>query len=226
MGAAVPGLHSCSPALVREPFAAVASCVCSGRNWLRLPLRRGDGVKWTGRAGSGRHCPSVCSSALRVDCGVAEVWEGFSSNASIPVHGENGGEEVVTQSRRNIVQAGAALAFLAALNPSAVLAETVQSEPGAAASQGSAQAETKPEKSGVDMESWYRVRGEGFALSVPPNYEDIVEYDDSGNSLYGERAKEKTFLARFASPDRKEVLSVIARNSTQLKLSFLQVDNL
>lgn len=84
------------------------------------------------------------------------------------------------------MQTGAALALLAVLNPSAVLAETAQSEPEAAASQESVQAETKPEKSGVDMESWYRVRGEGFALSVPPNYEDIVEYDVSApDHLFG-----------------------------------------
>ncbi|KAG0583854.1 hypothetical protein M758_3G166500 [Ceratodon purpureus] len=85
MGAAVPGLQSSSPALVREPFAAVASCVCSGRNWLRLPLRRGDGggsygVKWIGRAGRERYCPPVCSSATvptRLWDGVAEDREDY-----------------------------------------------------------------------------------------------------------------------------------------------------
>lgn len=68
-------------------------------------------------------------------------------------------------------------------------------------------------------------------MFIPPDYEDLVEYDvsskmrtpgsfqfwlilyidplvllwlyqDSGTSLYGERAKEKPFAARFASPDR------------------------
>ena len=88
MGVAVPGLHSASPTLASKPFAAVASCVCSGSNWLRLPLRRSDvgashGVRWSvaaGRTGRERHCPPVCSSATvptRLYDGVAEDVEDY-----------------------------------------------------------------------------------------------------------------------------------------------------
>lgn len=42
----------------------------------------------------------------------------------------------------------------------------------------------------------------------------------AGLSLYGERAKEKPFAARFASSDRSEVLSVVIRQASQLKLTF------
>lgn len=85
----------------------------------------------------------------------------------------------MNQSRRSVVQAGAALALLAGLDCLPALAEPVQSDPEAAASQESEQAASKPKKARVDTESWYRARGEGFSLLVPPNYEDIVEYDVS-----------------------------------------------
>jgi hypothetical protein len=32
----------------------------------------------------------------------------------------------------------------------------------------------------VETESWYRFRGDGFAIKVPPEFEDIVEPDVSG----------------------------------------------
>eukprot|EP01018_Ginkgo_biloba_P025606 Gb_06570 [translate_table: standard] len=87
----------------------------------------------------------------------------------------------------------------------------------------------------INTQSWYRFRGEGFSLRVPPDFDDIMEPEDpiplapfswsldrtqlylfgelgplspklidfsSGSSLYGERAKPKTYAARFASPDR------------------------
>jgi hypothetical protein len=84
---------------------------------------------------------------------------------------QDGEGELVTQSRRSIVQAGAATALLAVLYPLPVLAEPGQSEPD--------QGETKAEKARADMEAWYRVRGDGFAMSVHPSYEDVVEYDVS-----------------------------------------------
>lgn len=75
-----------------------------------------------------------------------------------------------------------------------------------------------------DTQDWYRFEGDGFALSVPPDFEDIREPEDYvEGALYGNKAKPKTFVARFASSDRSEVLSVLIRQSSQLKLTFLAV---
>lgn len=75
-----------------------------------------------------------------------------------------------------------------------------------------------------ELEEWYRYEGNGFALSVPPDFEDIRDPEEFVDGpLYGNKAKPKTFEARFASPDRSEVLSVVTRQSSQLKLSFLAV---
>ncbi|XP_011625707.1 uncharacterized protein LOC18440623 isoform X2 [Amborella trichopoda] len=48
----------------------------------------------------------------------------------------------------------------------------------------------------------------------------------AGSSLYGDRAKPKTFAARFASPDGSEVLSVVTRPSNQLKITFLEAKDI
>ncbi|MCO5573300.1 hypothetical protein L7F22_027069, partial [Adiantum nelumboides] len=75
-----------------------------------------------------------------------------------------------------------------------------------------------------EFEDWYRYEGAGFALSVPPDFEDLRDPEEFVDGpLYGNKAKQKTFEARFASPDRSEVLSVVVRQSAQLKLSFLAV---
>lgn len=80
----------------------------------------------------------------------------------------------------------------------------------------------------LNTQSWYQFRGEGFSVRVPPNFDDLTEPEDysAGSSLYGERAKPKTFAARFASPDGSEVLSVVVRPSTQLKLTFLEAQDI
>lgn len=80
----------------------------------------------------------------------------------------------------------------------------------------------------LNTQSWYQFRGEGFSLRVPPDFDDLTEPEDSsaGSSLYGERAKPKTFAARFASSDGSEVLSVVVRPSTQLKLTFLEAQDI
>ncbi|XP_057839434.2 uncharacterized protein LOC131049405 isoform X2 [Cryptomeria japonica] len=80
----------------------------------------------------------------------------------------------------------------------------------------------------LNTQSWYRFRGNGFSLRVPPDFDDIMEPEDysAGSSLYGERAKPKTFAARFASPDRSEVLSVVIKPSNELKLSFLEAQDI
>ena len=82
----------------------------------------------------------------------------------------------MNQPRRRVMQTGAAIALLGVVDCWPVLAEPGERE---AESQESGQAASKPKASLADTESWYRVRGEGFAMSVPPNYEDIVEYDVS-----------------------------------------------
>lgn len=75
-----------------------------------------------------------------------------------------------------------------------------------------------------ELEEWYRYEGNGFALSVPPDFEDIRDPEEFvGGPLYGNKAKPKDFEARFASSDRSEVLSVVVRQSSQLKLTFLAV---
>ncbi|XP_026662467.1 uncharacterized protein LOC103712340 isoform X2 [Phoenix dactylifera] len=48
----------------------------------------------------------------------------------------------------------------------------------------------------------------------------------AGLSYYGDKAKPKAFAARFASPDRSEVLSVVIRPSNQLKINFLEAKDI
>ncbi|THG08909.1 hypothetical protein TEA_015823 [Camellia sinensis var. sinensis] len=90
-------------------------------------------------------------------------------------------------------------------------------------------AEKSPSKSilsGIaNTKSWFQFYGSGFAIRVPPQFEDIMEPEDynAGLSLYGDKAKPKTFAARFASSDGSEVLSVVIRPSNQLKITFLEV---
>ncbi|XP_027114547.1 uncharacterized protein LOC113762043 isoform X1 [Coffea eugenioides] len=76
----------------------------------------------------------------------------------------------------------------------------------------------------ANTKSWFQFYGDGFAIRVPPQFEDILEPEDynAGLSLYGDKAKPKTFAARFASPDGSEVLSVVIRPSNQLKITFLE----
>nr|XP_027107622.1 uncharacterized protein LOC113727576 isoform X5 [Coffea arabica] len=77
----------------------------------------------------------------------------------------------------------------------------------------------------ANTKSWFQFYGDGFAIRVPPQFEDILEPEDynAGLSLYGDKAKPKTFAARFASPDGSEVLTVVIRPSNQLKITFLEV---
>ncbi|XP_027107619.1 uncharacterized protein [Coffea arabica] len=76
----------------------------------------------------------------------------------------------------------------------------------------------------ANTKSWFQFYGDGFAIRVPPQFEDILEPEDynAGLSLYGDKAKPKTFAARFASPDGSEVLTVVIRPSNQLKITFLE----
>ncbi|XP_042518155.1 uncharacterized protein LOC122091957 [Macadamia integrifolia] len=75
-----------------------------------------------------------------------------------------------------------------------------------------------------NTKSWFQFFGDGFAIRVPPQFEDIMEPEDysAGLSLYGDKAKPKTYAARFASPDGSEFVSVLIRPSNQLKITFLE----
>ncbi|KAK9067485.1 hypothetical protein SSX86_014815 [Deinandra increscens subsp. villosa] len=76
----------------------------------------------------------------------------------------------------------------------------------------------------TSTKSWFQYFGDGFAIRVPPDFEDIMEPEDynAGLSLYGDKAKPKTFAARFSTPDGSEVLSVVIRPTNQLKITFLE----
>ncbi|KAK3200349.1 hypothetical protein Dsin_023764 [Dipteronia sinensis] len=88
----------------------------------------------------------------------------------------------------------------------------------------------KPSLSGIieNTKSWSQFYGDGFAIRVPPQFEDITEPEDynAGLSLYGDKAKPKTFAARFASADGYEVVSVVIKPSNQLKLTFLEAKDI
>eukprot|EP00252_Welwitschia_mirabilis_P008910 TRINITY_DN21160_c0_g1_i1.p1 TRINITY_DN21160_c0_g1~~TRINITY_DN21160_c0_g1_i1.p1 ORF type:complete len:288 (-),score=57.94 TRINITY_DN21160_c0_g1_i1:123-986(-) len=75
----------------------------------------------------------------------------------------------------------------------------------------------------LNTQSWDRFKGDGFSLRIPPDFEDIMIPEDSdSSSLYGQRAKPRTFAARFASPDGSEVLSVVIKPSSAVKITFLE----
>ncbi|XP_039135905.1 uncharacterized protein LOC120273346 [Dioscorea cayenensis subsp. rotundata] len=87
----------------------------------------------------------------------------------------------------------------------------------------------KPLLPGISStKSWFQFYGDGFSIRVPPQFEDIMEPEDfnAGLSLYGDKAKPKTFAARFASPDGSEVVSVVIRPSNQLKITFLEAKDI
>ncbi|KAF5740590.1 hypothetical protein HS088_TW11G00664 [Tripterygium wilfordii] len=87
----------------------------------------------------------------------------------------------------------------------------------------------KPALSGIaNTKSWFQFYGDGFSIRVPPQFEDIMEPEDfnAGLSLYGDKAKPKTFAARFASSDGSEVLSVLIRPTNQLKITFLEAQDI
>uniref|UniRef100_A0A803Q030 PsbP C-terminal domain-containing protein n=1 Tax=Cannabis sativa TaxID=3483 RepID=A0A803Q030_CANSA len=90
-------------------------------------------------------------------------------------------------------------------------------------------ASAKPSLSGiVNTKSWFQFFGNGFSIRIPPDFEDVMEPEDfnEGLSLYGDKVKPKTFAARFASSDGSEVVSVIIRSTNQLKITFLEAQDI
>ncbi|KAJ0526207.1 hypothetical protein HanHA300_Chr09g0320641 [Helianthus annuus] len=115
-------------------------------------------------------------------------------------------------SRRAFVSVSTLSSLIALVQPPYLIAQTSSSS-------------SKTILSGItSTKSWFRFFGDGFAIRVPPDFEDIMEPEDynAGLSLYGDKAKPKTFAARFATPDGSEVLSVVIRPSNQLKITFLE----
>ncbi|KAJ4779393.1 hypothetical protein LUZ62_063650 [Rhynchospora pubera] len=76
----------------------------------------------------------------------------------------------------------------------------------------------------ANTKSWSQYIGDGFSIRVPPLFDDIMEPEDynGGLTYYGDKAKPKPFAARFASPDRSEILSVVIKPSNLLKITFLE----
>ncbi|XP_022719329.1 uncharacterized protein LOC111277271 [Durio zibethinus] len=87
---------------------------------------------------------------------------------------------------------------------------------------------SKPALNIANTKSWFQFYGDGFAIRVPPEFEDIMEPEDfnAGASLYGDKAKPRTFAARFATTDGSEVLSVVIRPTNQLKITFLEAQDI
>jgi hypothetical protein len=103
-------------------------------------------------------------------------------------HSEDADKASDYQSRRNFIQTGATLATLAVSNLLPASAEQVETAGasseadtnGASGGNSTATASTStPKRAVVDTESWYGFRGEGFRMKVPPEFEDLVEYDVS-----------------------------------------------
>lgn len=63
---------------------------------------------------------------------------------------------------------------------------------------------------------------------MPPSFDDILEPDDynAGMTYYGDKAKPRAYAARFASPDRDELISVVIKPSNQLKITFLEAKDI
>ncbi|KAL5654788.1 hypothetical protein ACJX0J_034107, partial [Zea mays] len=49
---------------------------------------------------------------------------------------------------------------------------------------------------------------------------------NAGMTYYGDKAKPRAYAARFASPDRDELISVVIKPSNQLKITFLEAKDI
>ncbi|CAD6333875.1 unnamed protein product [Miscanthus lutarioriparius] len=80
----------------------------------------------------------------------------------------------------------------------------------------------------ANTRSWSQYYGSGFSIRVPPSFDDILEPEDynAGMTYYGDKAKPRAYAARFASPDRDELISVVIKPSNQLKITFLEAKDI
>ncbi|BBN16384.1 hypothetical protein MPTK1_7g05810 [Marchantia polymorpha subsp. ruderalis] len=140
-------------------------------------------------------------------------------------------EQFVKQGRREWLLSSATLAGVAFPGSAHglgrffdVAEDSVSGTPEGANAGTSVRSSAKVQQSVDDVTTWFRFRGEGFALRIPPGYQDVLDplNEEALNSLYGERAKDRPFAARFASPDRDEILSVVIKPASQMQLSFYQ----
>ncbi|KAM1038829.1 hypothetical protein ACFX13_034182 [Malus domestica] len=123
-------------------------------------------------------------------------------------------------SKRNLILKTTSL-FLISLTP--------QQYPVAHSSPQAPPPPPRPALSGIsNTKNWFQFFGDGFAIRVPPQFQDVQEPEDynSGLSLYGDKVKPKTFAARFASADGYEVVSVVIRPSNSLKITFLEAKDI
>nr|XP_043616522.1 uncharacterized protein LOC122588465 [Erigeron canadensis] len=124
----------------------------------------------------------------------------------------------ITTTRRAFVSVCSVSSLISLIQPPNLFAQTPSSSPPSPST-------NRTILSGItSTKSWFRFFGDGFSIRVPPDFQDIMEPEDynAGLSLYGDKAKPKTFAARFATPDGSEVLSVVLRPSNQLKITFLE----
>ncbi|KAM0894140.1 hypothetical protein ACQ4PT_024662 [Festuca glaucescens] len=80
----------------------------------------------------------------------------------------------------------------------------------------------------ANTRSWSQYYGSGFSIRVPPSFDDILEPEDFSAPMtyYGDKAKIRAYAARFASPDRSELVSVVIKPSNQLKITFLEAKDI
>ncbi|KAL6620225.1 hypothetical protein ACP70R_035364 [Stipagrostis hirtigluma subsp. patula] len=80
----------------------------------------------------------------------------------------------------------------------------------------------------ANTRSWSQYYGSGFSIRVPPSFDDILEPEDfnAGTTYYGDKVKPRAYAARFASPDRDELISVVIKPSNQLKITFLEAKDI
>uniref|UniRef100_A0ACD5XSI6 Uncharacterized protein n=1 Tax=Avena sativa TaxID=4498 RepID=A0ACD5XSI6_AVESA len=80
----------------------------------------------------------------------------------------------------------------------------------------------------ANTRSWSQYYGSGFSIRVPPSFDDILEPEDFNAAMtyYGDKAKIRVYAARFASPDRSELVSVVIKPSNQLKITFLEAKDI
>jgi len=77
------------------------------------------------------------------------------------------------------VQSGGAVGLLALFDRLPALADEETDSNSTSGSGSSSATASKSRKTLVDTDTWYRFRGEGFRMTIPPDYQDIVEYDVS-----------------------------------------------
>lgn len=85
-----------------------------------------------------------------------------------------------------------------------------------------------PASEALDVASWQRVRGPGFAIRVPPGFQDIMptETEDErpqSTLRMDDGSKRSPIMAQFASADRKELITLVVRPTTAIKLSFFEI---